>query len=73
MTDNQLLEQAREITSRMEPHTSPWNESMSELASQYFQARGYSIDASMQMQFVADIVTDEFQQVSKYLEQGEKL
>lgn len=68
-----ILDTAREITSKFQPETLPWKVAMSKLASEYFSKVGYSLDAAMQMETVAQQVTMEHGNTFKYLETKGKL
>ena len=73
MNFDQLLEQALEITSKFPPKTKPWQESMSDLSTTYFQEVGFSIPAAMDMETVASICHDRWSKTSDYLNREYKL
>lgn len=73
MTRTELLEEAKEITAQFSPETKDWELSMSDLARVYFQQVGYSIDAAMEMENVAQIVKNNCNFAESYLTRSKKL
>lgn len=75
MDTKELRTKARQITRTHKPNTPNWNQGMSDLASDYFQSVGFSIEAAMQMDQVAEQMCDEWKSynIIKYLESGFKL
>lgn len=75
MDTKELRTKARELTREYKPNTPAWNQGMSDLASDYFQSVGFSIEAAMQMDQVAEQMCDEWKacNIISYLEGNVKL